>query len=287
MMAKANQLEELSDQQRQAVLLGAEALKVLGDFARRSFDQWMIVAKGIAPLCELAARPGMSRKARKNLLKDNGYGSLSDATVSRLWLMAKHETAIRIWRDGLKSERKRHSWNSPTSICNRCPALRKAMAEAAASKPPRKKHTGDKTLAVDRVIERLVDLLDDMDTDNRRAVIERITGPFRQELGADERRPIAMIEDDSICRIIAKWAEGKSEKTRGIKAYRLVRSLIGQNRNDLAEFIKKSEFGGAFCDEQWNLYDGERAGYIEFKAQAEQTKKPTKKRAERDHAAKG
>jgi hypothetical protein len=62
----------------------------------------------------------MSRKARKNLLRDNGYGSLNESTVSRLLLMAKHETAIRIWRDTL-TQNKRDSWNSPTSICNRCP----------------------------------------------------------------------------------------------------------------------------------------------------------------------
>jgi hypothetical protein len=84
-------------------------------------------------------------------------------------------------------------------------------------------------------------------------------------INLDEHRLIAMIEDDSICLIIAKWAVGKSEKARGTKAYRLIRPLIGKERSDLADFIKKSAFGGAFADEQWNLHGGKSIGAIEFK----------------------
>ena len=142
-------LDELTDAQRNAVLDGAEAIETLGDFKRRSYDLWMTVARGVAPLCELADRPGTSRSARKNLLEDNGYGSLNDGTVSRLLLMAKHETEIRKWRDGI-SQRKRDSWNSPTSICNRCPALRKAIAEANKNKPPRPPRKTDKSIQLTR-----------------------------------------------------------------------------------------------------------------------------------------
>jgi len=167
-------LDELTDAQRNAVLDGAEAIETLGDFKRRSYDLWMTVARGVAPLCELADRPGTSRSARKNLLEDNGYGSLNDGTVSRLLLMAKHETEIRKWRDGI-SQRKRDSWNSPTSICNRCPALRKAIAEANKNKPPRRPRQTDKSAALESLLDKLLDLIGAVeDIDNRRALVERV-----------------------------------------------------------------------------------------------------------------
>jgi len=179
-------LDELTDAQRNAVLDGAEAIKTLGDFKRRSYDLWMTVARGIAPLCELADRPGTSRSARKNLLEDNGYGSLNDGTVSRLLLMAKHETEIRKWRDGI-SQRKRDSWNSPTSICNRCPALRKAIAEANKNKPPRRPRQTDKSAALESLLDKLLDLIGAVeDIDNRRALVERVTSSVAKLLPETE-----------------------------------------------------------------------------------------------------
>jgi hypothetical protein len=99
--------------------------------------------------------------------------------------MAEHETAIRIWRDGL-TEHKRDSWNSPTSICNRCPTVRKAIAEAkaaaaaraaAAGKPPRRTRTVNRPAAV----EKAIDLIDDYmrgldDADLRASLAERLIG---------------------------------------------------------------------------------------------------------------
>ena len=179
-------LDELTDAQRNAVLDGAEAIETLGDFKRRSYDLWMTVARGVAPLCELADRPGTSRSARKNLLEDNGYGSLNEGTVSRLLLMAKHETEIRKWRDGI-SQRKRDSWNSPTSICNRCPALRKAIAEANKNKPPRRPRQTDKSAALEGLLDKLLDLIGAVeDIDNRRALVERVTSSVAKLLPETE-----------------------------------------------------------------------------------------------------
>ena len=179
-------LDELTDAQRNAVLDGAEAIKTLGDFKRRSYDLWMTVARGVAPLCELADRPGTSRSARKNLLENNGYGSLNEGTVSRLLLMAKHETDIRKWRDGI-SQRKRDSWNSPTSICNRCPALRKAIAEANKNKPPRRPRQTDKSAALESLLDKLLDLIGAVeDIDNRRALVERVTSSVAKLLPETE-----------------------------------------------------------------------------------------------------
>jgi hypothetical protein len=168
-------LNDLTEAQRAAVTDGADALSEIKSFEVIRFDKWMTVARGVVPLCELADRPGMSRKARKHLLKDNGYGTLNESTVSRLRLMAKHETDIRKWRDTL-TQNKRDSWNSPSSICNRCPALRKAIAEANANKPPRRpRGKVDKSAAFEQLLDKLLDLISSVeDIDNRRALVERI-----------------------------------------------------------------------------------------------------------------
>jgi hypothetical protein len=171
---KSNQplLDELTDAQRAAVIDGADALSNINSFEVIRFDKWMTVARGVAPLCELAARPGMSRKARKHFLKDNGYGSLNESTVSRLLWMAKYETAIRAWRDEL-TPGKRNSWNSPSSICNRCPAVRKAIAEANQNKPPRRTRK-----AVTRNVEVAIDVIHEacsqMARDEAAALLARV-----------------------------------------------------------------------------------------------------------------
>jgi hypothetical protein len=179
MTRKSNQplLDELTDAQRKAVLDGADAVKELADFRRRTFELWMRVARGVVAICIVADQPGMSRKARKHLLADNGYGTLNEGTVSRLKRMAEHETAIRIWRDTL-TQNKRDSWNSPTSICNRCPAVRKAIEADKANKPPRKPRTVNRPLAVERALDTIGDYLHDLDADNRLVMIERILLPF-------------------------------------------------------------------------------------------------------------
>jgi hypothetical protein len=173
---KSNQplLDELTDAQRAAVIDGADALAHINSFEVIRFDKWMTVARGVAPLCDLADRPGMSRKARKSLLADNGYKTLNEATVSRLRLMAKHETAVRIWRDGL-TPRQRESWNSPSSICNRCPAVRKAIAEANAKRPPRTRRTTNPTVAFEKALDVISDCLAATeDDDARQVMLERI-----------------------------------------------------------------------------------------------------------------
>jgi hypothetical protein len=161
------ELDELSDQQRAAVLAGADALKTLADFRRRTFDEWMNVARGLAVLRHLADQRS-ARTAFKNLRRDHGYGSLNEATCTRLILMAKHETAIRLWRDSL-TPRQRESWNSPTSICQRCSAVRAEMAKAP-PRQPRKSGSADFEKALDTIQE----AMDAADADARNAMAARL-----------------------------------------------------------------------------------------------------------------
>jgi hypothetical protein len=176
MSRKSNQplLDALTETQRAAVLDGADALKELHDFRRLTFEKWMRVARGVAAICIIADRPTMSRKARQHLLRDNGYGTLNPSTVTRLKHMAEHDTAIRVWRDTL-TENKRDSWNSPTSICNRCPAVRKAIEADKGKKPPRRPRTVNRPAKVEQAIDTITDYLRDLKDDDQRAVIiERI-----------------------------------------------------------------------------------------------------------------
>jgi hypothetical protein len=176
------ELDELPDSKRAAILSGADAIKEIADFRRRTFDKWMEVARGLVVLRELADQRS-SRKAFKNLRRDHGYGSLNEATCTRLILMAKHETAIRIWRDSL-TDRQRESWNSPTSICQRCPAVRADMAKA----PPRASRKPNRS-ALEPALDIVHDCLEEMDADNRRAVLERIAAWYGLRIASDVRAP--------------------------------------------------------------------------------------------------
>jgi len=164
-------MSALSEPQRLAVEDGAEALKTINDFNRKGFETWMRVARGVAPLCDWAE--GKSRKARQTALKQAGYGTLNAGTVSRLRHMAKLETAIRVWRDGL-TEHQRDHWNSPTSVCNRCPAVRKAVLAARDGQPApvRQKPRQHVEQAIDTLREHLERLPDAA----KRKLLKRING---------------------------------------------------------------------------------------------------------------
>lgn len=227
-MTKSNQplLADLSDQQRAAILNGADAVQTLGDFKRRSFDLWMTAAKGVAILCEIADRPGMSRKARKNLLKDNGYGSLNDGTVSRLLLMVRHEPAVRTWRDAL-TQNKRDSWNAPTSICNRCPAIRKAIAEAAAGKPPRAPRKRNRNLELERALDTVGDFLAGTDDADQRAVmLERLSA-----LGATPHGPVPLATLEQIGKAMTMLVRDETIKTAQARMKKLA-DIVSKGWNE-------------------------------------------------------
>jgi hypothetical protein len=178
---KSNQpvLEGLTEEQRAAVLDGADAIFALADFRRRNFNLWMMVARGVAALCSLADQPSMPRNARKDLLEKNGYGTIDAGTVSKLLHMIKYETEIHAWRSTL-AENQRENWNSPNSISNRCPAVRKAIDEANKNNPRRKrresnKQASNKNLTIDSALDYITNYLCSMEDDDFRAsVIERL-----------------------------------------------------------------------------------------------------------------
>lgn len=183
-----SELDDLTATQRTAVSEGAVALDNLT--GRASFNAWMQVARGIVPLCGLADKPGRSRNARRSLFKEAGYGSLSAANVSRLLHMGRLESQIAIWRMGLKPHQ-RDSWNSPATICKKCPEVRKAIEEANKNKPPRtatrSRPTADPRDELERAVNRVYDLVGAIDdVDLRDSEIDRLITLLR-ELREPER----------------------------------------------------------------------------------------------------
>jgi hypothetical protein len=189
-----SELDDLSAAQRTAVSEGAQALDHLT--GRASFNAWMQVARGIVPLCALADKPGRSRSARRSLFKEAGYGSLSRANISRLLHMGRFESQIVIWRMGLKP-RQRETWNSPATICKRCPEVRKAIEEANKNRPPRlprPRPVVDPADELERAINRVFNLLDEVkDIDLRRQQIERLT-TLLSELSEEEPKPTKAVK---------------------------------------------------------------------------------------------
>jgi hypothetical protein len=182
-------LDELTDQERNLVRDGADAVSEYRDFSRRSFELWMRMARGVALLLDLADRR-TSRSARRNLLREQGYGTLHPTICIKLRIMARHETAIRFWRDGL-TQNQREKWNSPTSVCNRCPAVRKAYAEARADKPPRRPRAANKSVALERALDVMSDYFNATEDVDAKAVLrERLTSLTRAGEPDDAAHPL-------------------------------------------------------------------------------------------------
>jgi hypothetical protein len=173
------ELDLLSSQQRVAVAEGAKALETISDYHRRSFDLWMMIAHGVAALCLIADRPGMSRKARKSLLKAEGYGTLDQGTISRLLMMAEHETAVRAWRHTL-TQNQRDRWNGPSSVYSRCPAIRKAVAAAQTGKAPRQPRQRNRQAELERALDVISECYAAGDADFRASLGERLDAIVRQ-----------------------------------------------------------------------------------------------------------
>jgi hypothetical protein len=242
------ELDDLSDAERSAVLTGADAIVTLKDFARRSFDLWMDIARGVAVLRKLADQRS-SRRAFRSLLRDNGYGSLNDTAASRLVLMAKYETAIRIWRDGELTERQRERWNSPTSICQRCPAVRKAIEATKGPGLGAARTFIRPRIPFETALDAVTDhLLAVPDADHRAAMIERVAStigitpsPTNQDEVAPASAPdlepqiLRMVDDESLRDVLAKWAKGRSVKECAAKAWHLVSAMVENSRGGIVQ----------------------------------------------------
>jgi hypothetical protein len=168
------ELADLSDGERSALDLGVDAIAAL----KKTFDHWLVIAHGVAIIRKQADRRG-GKKTFHRLLQRAGYGVLVDksrSSLTRLVQIAAREDEVRRWRDTL-TEAQRWDWASPSAIFKHCPLFAKG---GKGKQPP-----AFKAIRFEVALDAVLDHLHAMDIDNRRAVIERITGPFRQELGAD------------------------------------------------------------------------------------------------------
>jgi hypothetical protein len=160
------ELATLSEEERDAVLNGADALGAL--FGRRSLSMWLEVAKGLAILHELAPGKSDERKFKK-LRDDNGYASLHKSNVSRLLLIHTHKEEVIKWHDSLPDNEK-DRWNSPMMVCNKCVHLRQIIE---AKKTPRKQDLMGK---VAKAVNTILNHWRDLSRDQQGFFMEQIDG---------------------------------------------------------------------------------------------------------------
>jgi hypothetical protein len=228
-------LDELTETQRKAIMDGSDALKTLHDYSRKSFDLWMLVAKGVAPLVALAERPGMSRKARQNLLADNGYGSLHSTMVSRLVHMADNEAAIRAWRENLPPKQY-DAWQSPTSICNKCPAIKKSTGAAPRGSRASAKPKPNVQAAIDTLAEHLLGLA----LDERKVVYGQLGLEYKSGAGPARAPDAASMTLEQVCALAVEVINREPLKAVNQTAQKFAKEL----QAGLVEACKKRTLAG-------------------------------------------
>jgi hypothetical protein len=88
-----------------------------------AFDDWIIVGHAIVAARKHADRVGGHQTFRNILIEQQMMPPLDKATISRLEKIMAHLDAVMNWRATL-TEHQRLAWAAPTSVVNRCPALR-------------------------------------------------------------------------------------------------------------------------------------------------------------------
>jgi hypothetical protein len=103
---------------------------------KKTFETWTVIGKAVMQARNLADRRG-GRKTFMRIVEQQGLGKVVDkATASRLLRIMEHLPQIAAWRATL-TERQQIDWASPSSVCQRCPALNPARGKDKESKPAR------------------------------------------------------------------------------------------------------------------------------------------------------
>jgi hypothetical protein len=112
----ARELEWMTPEDRAQGELALGALHAL----RKTFEHWMIIAKFVYRMRQLADEKG-GRKTFVRLLEQNGFGSREieeiggKATLTRLVQIAEHEMEVREWHYALRRD-EQLKWAAPTTI---------------------------------------------------------------------------------------------------------------------------------------------------------------------------
>jgi hypothetical protein len=163
----ARELEWLTPEDRTQGELALNALHAL----RKTFDHWMIIAKFVYRMRQLADEKG-GRKTFVRLLEQNGCGPGEieeiggKATLTRLVQIAEHEMEVREWYHELRRDEQLR-WAAPTTIFKHCSVFHKGEdgVTGTPTAVKRKRLDTAKSLKVelDRANERIKELEEESD----------------------------------------------------------------------------------------------------------------------------
>jgi hypothetical protein len=180
-------LPSLSHDEYDAVESARTALATM----RRTFEFWIVIARGLRVLKDKANRIGgkftFDRLREREGLggkRRDGTNVLEKGRVSRLLAILDKLPEVEAWRAGL-TDRQRFEWASPEAVFRHCPVFQKSDD---GTPPP------FRPVALDAAIKSVLHHLDKIeDEDNKRAVIERIAGPRRED--GDRFKPTDTAKD--------------------------------------------------------------------------------------------
>jgi hypothetical protein len=130
-------LPSLSHEEVTCVEAARDALATI----KRTFEFWMVIARGLRTLKDKAERIG-GRFTFDRLREREGLGGrnkqgkevLNKTRVSRLLFILAHLAEVEAWRKNL-TDKQRFDWASPEAIIRRCPVFAKAKDPNAPRKP--------------------------------------------------------------------------------------------------------------------------------------------------------
>jgi hypothetical protein len=112
-----------------------EAMRGAWSVLRRTFEQWIVVGRGLQTLRDRAERIG-GRKTFQRLRDQQGIGQLDKGIVSRLLKIMDNLPQVTEWHSTL-GEAQQVEWASPNAVYKHCPLFAKAgkpQARPAAGK---------------------------------------------------------------------------------------------------------------------------------------------------------
>jgi hypothetical protein len=165
---EAREIEYLSPADRAQADLALQALGAL----RKTFDHWMVIARFVARMRELANEKG-GRWTFQRLLEQNGLGEDrikhigGKAIISRLEEIAASEIAVREWHANDLDDEQRFKWASSTSIKRHCPVFRKGDDGVTGTPSTKKRKQLDTAKAVKIELERANTRIHELEEEKR------------------------------------------------------------------------------------------------------------------------
>lgn len=192
---------------------------------KKTFETWVTIGRAVVRARDIANIRGGGRGGNRifmRLIEQQGLGKVVDkATASRLEKIMAQLPEVTKWHETLTT-REQIDWAAPTTIMKRCPVFNSPKAEKGPKpKPPAK---------LDHAIDSLRYHLDQMDDDNRTAVIEKIAGKQREEgdlfKPTDTAKDIAAVlvgmfsarKAEQIARDMLKMIKGRAESKAVLSA---------------------------------------------------------------------